>query len=257
MEIKLPNRKQEKIPDGYLWQDELMFGQCDAALNIKISTLLEHLVTVSSQHIRTFGMTYEAFLESGTAFVLVRSTLTIHHLPRCFELLDLYTWIDGTKGPYYQRIVEWRDSKGDTIVSSNSDWVVIETTNRTLCKPDKNDQRFQTKSPVTVPSCQKVKLSTANKESLVTLGEHKVTRTEIDGNGHLHSSHYANIIWDFLPTHLLEKKLHSFSMEFQKEVTEGDRIIIAGTEGDAMSYLMIGTCGENETFKAKLEFHAT
>lgn len=254
MEIILPNRKQEKIPDGYFWQDELMFGQCDASLNIRISTLLEHLVTVSSQHIRTFGMTYEAFLESGTAFVLVRSTLTIHRLPRCFELLDLYTWIDGTKGPYYQRIVEWRDSAGNTVVSSNSDWVVIETTTRSLCKPDKSDLRFQTKSPVTVPPCQKVKLSQENRESLETLGEHRVTRTEIDGNGHLHSSHYANIIWDHLPVSLLKKKILSFSMEFQKEVTEGDTITIVGTHTEALSYLVLGTCGEHDTFKAKIEF---
>lgn len=254
MEVILPNREQYSISKGYVWQDELMFGQCDALLNIKITTLLEHLVTVSSQHIRTFGMTYESFLESGTAFVLVRSTLTITRLPRCFELLSLYTWIDGTKGPYYQRVVEWRDHDGHTIVSSNSDWVVIETTSRQLCKPDKNDLRFQTKSPITVPPCQKVKLSSAERESLTVLGSHTVTRSEIDGNGHLHSSQYANIIWDVLPSHLLTKNLQQFSIEFQKELTESDSMTIFGTELDSLTYVIEGMFGDQQTFKAKLQF---
>ncbi|MFI3250727.1 MAG: acyl-CoA thioesterase, partial [Eubacteriales bacterium] len=176
---KLPDRTQSQIDGGYLWQDELVFGQCDSALNVRISTLLEQLVNAASQHCRTFGLSYDTFLESDTAFVLTRTTLTIHKLPHCFQLLTLKTWIDGIKGPYYQRVTEWYDENDTVMVSCRSDWVIIRPSTRTLTKPDKSDTRFTTKSPVSLPPCSRVKLGDI---PLEPLGSHHVVWSEIDGN---------------------------------------------------------------------------
>lgn len=246
----LPERIQGPYQGGFLWQDELVFGQCDLALNVRISTLIEHLVTASSQHCRSFGMTYASFLANDVAFVLTRCTLNIHKLPVCFQHITLHTWIDGLKGPYYQRVTQWRDENDELLVSGRSDWVLIQPSTRNLCKPDKNDQRFTVKSPVILPPCQRVKLGDT---ALENLGSHKVSWSDIDGNGHLHCANYGDIIWNALPSSLQQKKPQRFSMEFQKEGCLNDHLEIFGGENGS-AYFVTGNCEGNASFKSCIEF---
>lgn len=248
---KLPNRSQGEQEGGYFWQDELVFGQCDAFLNLRMSSLLEHLVNSASQHCRCFGMSYETLLSDDVAFVLTRASLEIHKLPHCFQLLTLKTWIDGTKGPYYQRITQWFDQEGQVMVSGRSDWVLIQPSTRTLLKPDKNDARFQVKSPVSLPSCLRLRFSSENMEEL---GQHKVTWSEIDGNAHLHSAHYGDIIWDFLPENYRQKIPQAFHIEFQKEGCLGDEIAIFAQEIQENTYAFVGECQGNGCFKSQIQF---
>lgn len=248
---KMPNREQGEFQGGYLWQDELIFSQCDALLNVKMSTLLGHLVTISSQHCRSFGMSYQSFLESDIAFVLTRTTLTIHKIPQCFSLVTLNSWVDGIKGPYYQRIVQWVDDENNVMISSRSDWVLIQPSTRTLCKPDKNDPHFTPKSPVLVPPCQRVKLENI---PLTPLGAHKVVWSDLDGNGHLHSAHYGDIIWDNLPEEFQKQIPASFSMEFQKEGNLGDMLELSGAEVEPSNYVVLGEINGIPCFKARIHF---
>lgn len=248
---QLPPRKQGEYQNGYFWQDELVFGQCDAHLNLRVSSLIEHLVTISSQHIRSFGMTYESFLASDRAFVLTRCSLTIHSLPRCFQLITLHSWIDDIKGPYYQRVTQWRDNENRLLVSGRSDWVLMQPSTRTLCKPDKTDTRFTTKSPVTLPPCEKVKV---NQMDFQLLGIHKVVYSEIDGNAHLHCAHYGDFVWDFLPSHLQKSATDSFHIEFMRESCLDDEISIFGAKIEPNIYVIKGEVQGDPCFKSKIYF---
>lgn len=251
MSIELPNRLQGDLEGGYFWQDELFFGQCDKDMNVKMSTLLDQMVTVSSQHCRSFGMTYEAFLAGNTAFVLCRASFLIHRLPKCFELLTVQTWIDGIKGPYYQRVVQWMDETGAVAVSSRSDWVVLQLDTRTLQKARKEDSRFVTKSPVSLPPCIKIKLQDME---LQPVGTHVATWSEIDGNGHLHSANYGDILWNSLPEKLQGKIPREFHMEFQKEVLLGESIQISYVQPSETECFLQGECNGGMSFKGKILF---
>lgn len=247
--MKLHDRLQGEYQGGYQWQDELMFGQCDGNQNIRPSTLLEHMVTVASQHCRSFGMTYQEFLAQNTAFVLIRSSFIIHKMPKCFQLLSVQTWIDGIKGPYYQRVAQWVDETGAVVVSSRSDWVIIELDTRNLCKPQHDDSIFTVKAPITLPPCQKVKTVGMTLEPLPS---HRVCWSEIDGNGHLHSADYGNILMNALPPRLQGVLLKEFHMEFQKELLLGDTMDISYVEPSSSQCIVVGECQGACSFKAKL-----
>lgn len=245
----LPNRNQGPIEDGFFWQDELIFGQCDRNLNVKISTLLEQLVTIASQHCRSFGMNYESFLESDTAFVLTRTTLTVHELPKCFQLITLKTWIDGIKGPYYQRVTQWFDEENKLMVSGRADWVLIAPSSRQFLKPDKSDSRFITKSPVEILPCERIKFQDVSFEKI---GEHQVVWTEIDGNGHLHSAFYSDIVYNHLPEGLRKASAKSFSIEFQKESYLDDVITLSLGEVGGNHYIITGESKGVPNFKCSI-----
>lgn len=254
LQVNLPQRRQETIGEGYLWQDELFFGQCDGYLNVKMSTLLEHLVTASSQHLRSFGMTYPVFLGMGRAFVLVRCTYQFFRMPKCFELLTVKTWIDGMKGPYYRRVAQWEDENQVPVVICRSEWVVIDTETRMICKPDKDDSIFQKKSPLEFLPCEKVKIPLELTDNFLDLGKCEVKWSDVDGNAHLHSSKYVDMIWDCMPEFLRSIVLKKFSLELQKESVIGDVISISGLSIDANTYYIEGKCGGNPTFKAKFSY---
>lgn len=137
------------------------------------------------------------------------------------------------------------------MVSGRSDWVTIQPSTRSLVKPDKEDLRFQHASPVSLPPCQRVKW---NKEKLEFLGEYQIKWSEIDGNGHLHSSNYGDIIWNFLPPSLQDVRTEAFHMEFQKECCLGDILHISGATLSDGSFAMEGVCQEQISFKAKIIF---
>lgn len=251
----LPLRTQGVLEDGGVWwQDELLFGQGDAHLKVRISTLLEHLVTLAGQHYRHFGMSYQRFLDTDTAFVLTRTTFTITRLPDCFELLTIQSWIDGIRGPYYQRVTQWLDEEGNVVIRSRSDWVMIQPSTRQVCKPDKEDSRFIQKSPVILPPCQRIKCGEETIARLTLLGQHKVVWSEIDANGHFHSSRYGDMIWDVLPQCQRERTLTQLSVEFHKECKEHDVIVLEGTTQEEQAYVIQGLCEGQVCFKARLTF---
>lgn len=247
--MDLPNRLQGLYQGGYQWQSELMFGDCDGNQNIRMYTLLEHMVTIASQHCRSYGMTYQEFQAQNTAFVLVRCSYQIHKMPKCFQFLTVQTWVDGIKGPYYQRVVQWVDETGAVVVTCRSDWVIIELDSRNLCKPQHDEALFTTKAPIDLPSCQKVKFVGLTLEPLST---HTVTWSQIDGNGHLHSADYGDILWNALPPRLqgiVPKEIH---IEFQKELMLGDTLELSYVEPSPSQCIVVGDYQGACSFKAKI-----
>ncbi len=243
---QLLDRKQGTMNPGFYWQDELVFGQCDSQLRIRMSTLIRQLVTISSQHCRSFGMDYVNFMERKTAFVLTRATFTIHDLPKCFQHLTIKTWVDGIKGPYYQRVLQWEDEQGKVLISSRSDWVIMELTSRNLCRPDPKHEHFTEKAPVEIPPCYRIKWKDLE---LQPIGEHQVQWSELDGNQHLHSGNYGDIMWNALPREIQEASVESFSIEFQKEVFLQDTMYLSGVNMDENSYIVQGESQGKACFK--------
>lgn len=262
MELQItpqPQRNQGEYLGGYQWQEEILFHQGDSTLHARMSTLISHLVSVAGQHYRHYGKSYQRFLDEDTAYVLTRATFHIHKLPPCFQLLNINTWIDGTKGPFYQRVVQWQEAEaginqleGEVLVECRSDWVIMAPSTRSLVKPDKNDPLIQFESPLTLPPHQRIKISDGT--LLEKRGDHTVVWSEIDANGHLYSGHYGDIIWNILPEHLRLLTPTIFRIEYIKECSQGDVISLSGMEITPLEYTVLGNCNDNLSFKAVITF---
>ena len=80
-------------------------------------------------------------------------------------------------------------------------------------------------------------------------GHSKEILARINGNGHLYSGRYGDIIWDYLPTDLQDKELKEFYINYSKEATLGQELRIRGVR-EENTYRMEGVGPEHSCFTA-------
>ena len=56
------------------------------------------------------------------------------------------------------------------------------------------------------------------------LGQRTVRWSDLDGNGHLYSANYGDIIWDYLPCDLQERTPREFYINYNHEATFGETL---------------------------------
>ena len=79
--------------------------------------------------------------------------------------------------------------------------------------------------PIDCPEPKKVMLP---KEGLEDLGNRVIRWSDLDGNGHVYSGNYGDIVWDALPEDLQERVPEEFYINYSKEATLGQELKLWG-----------------------------
>ncbi|WP_409968127.1 thioesterase [Bengtsoniella intestinalis] len=256
MNRPLPSRDQWLTPEGYARQEQLLFGQCDVYLRARPATLLKQFAAIGGHHCDAVGISYQSLLDQDQAFLLSRVIIHIHQTPMSGEMLTLHTWIDGTKGPYFQRVVQWKNSADMVVASGRSDWILVSPSNRKIYRPntvkESNPLFFSTcDAALDCPPCQKLTLP---KDGTTVIGEHQVRWSELDGNGHLHSGNYGDIVWDYLPQPYQSRPVKTFAINYNKEAPLGQTITLTGCAMDDNHYRMEGRTDHGVCFESDIVF---
>ena len=249
----LTSRNQWFTEDGFARQEEVIFAQCDRNKILRPATLLKQCGAMAGFHCDAKGLTYEILYARGHAFLLSRISLQIEHMPVNGDIITLHTWENGTKGPYFQRVFEWVDTEGTLLVSGKSDWVMVNPITHKLCRPDAESAQFHAVCPKEIQccDCQKIPLP---KDGLEDLGSHTVVWSDLDGNNHVHSGNYGDILWDYLPSGLQSRPLHTLLLNYNKEAFLGDTIALLGYRVDEDTYIVEGRTDHGTCFTAKCLF---
>ena len=83
--------------------------------------------------------------------------------------------------------------------------------------------------PLDCPETRKIVLP---KEAREDLGSRKVRWSDLDGNGHLFSGNYGDIIWDALPEDLQTRVPREFQINYSREAVLGDELKLEGFRGE-------------------------
>lgn len=256
MNKTLPSRDQWLTPDGYARHEEILFGQCDVNRNVRPATLLKQFAAIGGHHCDAVGVSYQSLLDNNQAFLLSRIAIKLHKTPQSGDVLTLHTFIDGTKGPYFQRVVQWMDGNDTVVVSGRSDWILVSPADRKIYRPHSpeiDNPLFYTTchTPIDCPPCGKLSLP---KEGREPLGTYQVRWSDLDGNGHLHSGNYGDILWDYLPAHLQALGVDTFAINYSKEARLGDTITLTGCAVDDAHYRVEGRSDQGICFESAIVF---
>ena len=212
--------KQILTEDSYSRQEELVFWDCDRNKRVRIATLLSKVGAFGGYHYDALGLTHEVLFDQGVVFLLSRTTLHIHAIPHARDVLTIQTWENGAKGVQVQRVFEMTDQTGRLCVSAKSDWVLADPNTHRILRPSSFTLRPLGTCPkeIDCPEPRKILLP---KEGLEDLGERKVVWSDLDGNGHLFSGNYGDIVWDYLPQDLQDRELRDFAINYSREAPDG------------------------------------
>ena len=228
----LPAFVQRLYENGYFRQEELVFRECDRNKRVRVGSLLAKMAAFAGYDYDARGLTHERLQEMGEVFLLSRAALRIHRCPVYREVLDIHTWEDAPRGPYLRRVYELRDPSGQLCVSAKSDWILVDPASRKILRPASFTARppHQCPKEIACPEPKKLRLPAEGQEAR---GVYRVLWSDLDGNGHLFSGNYGDIIWDFLPPDLRERPVEAFFINYNHEAALDDelRIALVRTEG--------------------------
>lgn len=194
---------------------------------LELYGLLNLLQDTAWIHATHLGHGYESMLEEQTAWVLTRQKLVMTAWPHWGDDIVLKTWIRPISG-----IIAIRDfeiyHKDLKIGECTTQWLILDLKTR---KPAEKvlgltEDEFRYDAPAIVDA-SKIPL----KNDLKKLAEFQVRNSDLDLNGHVNNTRYAQWILDSVSEEKHQEfLLQEYEVNFIAETKSGDTITILGVE---------------------------
>ena len=187
--------------------------------------LLNLLQDTAWIHATHLGHGHEDMIREQALWVLTRQKLTMHDWPLWGHKVQVRTWVRPISGISAIRDFEVL-SDGKVVGECVTSWLTLDMQTR---KPisSKNRARetyFRTDHNLTINTA-KVPLQT----HLSPLIQFAVRNSDLDMNGHVNNTRYAQWILDSIPMHMHETyTLKTYEVNFLAETHNHDRVIIKG-----------------------------
>ena len=203
---------------------------------LRLSALLRYQQEAGEQHLSPGGLGWRALGEEGIAFVASRWHAAIRRLPEMDEQVTLTTWHRERKGPRFLRCYEWTDARGEVLLQSVMQFALVAVADHRLLRGDEFMRLAPLPEPARGVACadpERFRLP-----ELTAVGEYTVRRSDIDRNGHMNNTRYADLVGDFLPPELAGRSPVDIQLHFAGESRLGDTLTMAaGADESGVAYL--------------------
>ena len=247
----MENFVQHLTDISYSRETEVVFSDCEKNQRMRVAAMLAKAAIIAGHDYDARGLTYDVLLQRREVFLLSRMALHIHRCPVLRDVLNITTWENGVRGAHMQRVYEFRTRDGEKCISGKSDWILVDPVSRKIMRPDTFTARPITSCPVEIDCPEPKKILVPADADI--LGERTVRWSDLDGNGHLFSGHYGDIIWDALPRDLQEKCPREFYINYSHEATLGQVLTLTGLR-EENTYRMEGKGPDVPCFTALAVF---
>ena len=244
--------RQELTENSYFRQEELVFWDCDREKRMRVAAILSKMAAFAGYDYDARGLTHEMLYDRREVFLLSRIAVRIHDCPHARDVLTITTWENGAKAAHMQRVFEMADQTGRLCISAKSDWILVDPITRKILRPSSFTAKPLTTCDKAI-DCPEPKKIVLPHEGLEDLGIRRVRWSDLDGNGHLSSGNYGDIVWDALPADLQTRVPREFYINYSKEATLDEELQLKGfREGE--TYRVEGLGPEGTCFTALCVF---
>lgn len=203
---------------------EINFTQCTPNGYLKYTDLCNLLQLTAATHSEIGGISFTDMQEFNQAWVLSRMRVEITELPKWRDIVTVKTWINSLENSRSVRALEMYVN-GKKIVGSETFWAVFNTEARrpeALALPFDHFELYPN-DKATLESFSKINL-THDKDIVF---ERTVFLSDLDIVNHANNVKYLEWCMDLVDEKLiLNQKIKSFEMNFLKELSLRDKVII-------------------------------
>lgn len=241
--------KKYKISDKYSWNTKVATYDADEGRDLRISSQLRIQQEAGELHLDLCGLPYKTLYERGMIFVLTRTRSKIYRAPKLEEDIEISTWHRGSNRIQFYRCYSFLDASGELLADSVSSFALMDPQTRTLMRPKafleicENPEGSDLTNSCEDPN--KIKFP----ENMTAAGEFIVRYSNIDYNSHLNNTVYGDIICDFMPGGMRNKRIKEFSINFLNEALLDDIIEMKTSLSENTAYF-VGTIAGKKCFEA-------
>lgn len=235
----------------YAWQLQIASYQIGANGTLRPSDILRLQQEVGNRHLSEGGLTVPAMRASGVAFVLARTNCLVHRAPVLDESVVLTSWQREIVGSKFLRCYHWASADGTPLIDSVSAFVLVDVDKHRPVRPlvlTAQGVRLDWQRQSPCPDPEKLALPPT-----FAVGERVVRRSDTDFNGHVNNAVYADVLCDFLPAAVCEKRMTGFSISFLRESRLGDVLQVQAKAEETVAFVA-AEHARGRSFEAKATF---
>ena len=219
----------------YFEENRLDTYRCDSRKIAKLSGILQITQDAGRRQMALDRPSYDELLEEGKAMMLNRLDLKIYDTLYFDQPLKVYSWPCTAVRATWPRVYAiTRDEKPDVDVMSQ--WALVDIETRKVLKADAIDS-----SNYSIGESREVfenKFKIPKELELEEAGKYRVSYTDLDYNGHMNNTYYADVLCNYIPelaegTHRVE----SLRIHYSKEAPLGDVLTIMRRKMDDSCYI--------------------
>lgn len=232
---------------------EINFTQCTPNGYLKYTDLCNLLQLTAAAHSEVGGISFADMQEFNQAWVLSRMRVEITALPKWQDVVTVKTWINSLENSRSVRALEMYVN-GKKIVGSETYWAVFNTKARrpeALSLPFEHFELFPD-NRATVEGFSKININ-PEKESVF---EKTVYLSDLDIVNHANNVKYLEWCLDHVDAKkILKQEVKSFEMNFLKELSLNDQVIIHENDNEDHSATTFSiTKGDKNCFALELHW---
>lgn len=215
-------KQMEQI--GYETDVHISYFQVDAKGKMTLAALLAMLQEMAILHSAQLGFTVEYLQEKQRGWVLLNWHLLLKRMPEQGETIHVETWSDKCRRLQAERSFRIVDQAGTEILLGKSRWIYMDLEKRhpDMIPEDMISAYLSNQKPAIAD--EHFSLPTvAEGEVPFSVMEVKVTRRDVDTNGHANNIKYFEWVMDDVPDVIYDgMQLTEIMAFYRKECYRGD-----------------------------------
>ena len=224
---------------------------CDLNGTWRFSAILEAMQEAAGAHSASLGWGREQLVRQGIVWVLVRNEVRMDRYPSVGEQVTLDTFHMPERHRLFPRYFMMTDEEGRRIGMAATVWMLMSLETRAavsaeslgMVLPDNRDMKPPMGFPAPIPPVKG--------EPRISM--YRTVYTDLDVNGHVNNTKYADWICNLLGKDLLTKtEISRMIMDYNSEVLPEQEVIFRLTRKDHHCQLT-GLCGEKKAFEIGCE----
>lgn len=238
---------------AYEWDVTVTSFEVDMFDRLKVSALMKYQQEIGERHLNVFGTTTEGMRrEQNLSFIFTKMNIRINRLPRSEERITVRTWCSELRGVRFTRNYVLFDQDGNVLTSAKAEVTTLDLNTRKIVRPTAilgfDDFLYNDELENLAEYPEKI----APPQTVDSTVLREVRFSDIDYNGHVNNTVYADIVFDCLPLNLLKDSVKGFEINFVNEVLPNETLNLSVANSDG-SFVVSGAVGDCQSFTARVK----
>ena len=203
---------------------------------VKPSAVLKFMQDAATIDAGNLGADYGSMRKDDMIFVISKVMVSFKRIPRLDEELEIRTWNGKIQGVSFNRdFVMYID--GEVVARATTRWVLVSYSDRRILRPDalKAAILTNTDEEIGIEPERRIKIPDEI-EPLRTI--YHPTLTDMDTNGHVNNSRYADYLVDYCGIDLLDKEIKAFEIHFVSELKQGEEVVFTAASANDKAFVV-------------------
>ena len=209
---------------------KVKFHETDANEAVGVSQIFKYIQEAAMCQLSIQNPTYKELLAEKKAFVLSNIRVEMYSRLYAYDEIQARSWACPSRGLGFIRCYDIK--RGDeTVCEAYSSWALVSTEDKNLFKvSDIDTSGYYLDEPVELEHSSRVHVPSELTMSLG--GEYTVKYSDIDFNGHMNNTNYADMLCDVIPdTENLRVKSIGICFHSEAKYKESLKIYMGKTDG--------------------------